>query len=163
MPNDAPDVTGAVTFYHVSMRFIDASGDKRAVSLQVATADYTAAKVQALAVALGAATNASLYEVDIKQVFNSVPDKDNADNLTKDSVFDNFAVLMKNTNNDSKDVFIPAPIAALFIGDGAADEIDPASTELAAVLSAALALESGYTIVSARYTERREINTAVPI
>lgn len=163
MSKEAPAATGAVTYYHVAYRFIDASGDRRTISGDVLTADYSAAKAEALATTLGAASNASLYETNVKQVWASVPDKDNATNAPKDSVFDNIAILLKNTTNQSVNWFIPAPDDALLVGAGAADEIDPDSVALGDVLADILDLYSGYSVVSARYTERREINQAVAI
>jgi hypothetical protein len=163
MAKQAPAATGAVTYYHIAYRFIDASGDRRTVSSDVLTADYTAIKAEALAVALGANSNASLFETNVKQVWASVPDKDNAVNAPKDSVFDNIVILLKNATNQSINYFLPAPDDTLLVGDGAADEIDPAEQGLADILAAILALHAGYSVVSARYTERREINQAVAI
>ena len=161
MPRTAPTVNGTPQFRKVSTRWIDASGDKRADSLQV-PAGATDAQVEAYAVALAAASNASLYAVVSEAHYNSAPDKSDAVDAPKDSVYDNMVALAKTAANLSQRGFIPAPIADLFATG--TDQPNPASTELAAVFTAFLALVgAGYSIVSVRYTERREINEAVNV
>lgn len=161
MPRTAPTVNGTPQFRTISNRWIDFSGDKRSDSLQTPAA-ATNAQIEAYAAALAADSNASLYAVVVEDHYNSVPDKSNAVNEPKDSAFDNIVFLAKTAANLSQRGFIPAPIAGNFV-EGT-DTINPASTELAAVFTAFLALVgAGYSIVSARYTERREINEAVNI
>lgn len=161
MPRTAPAVNGTPQFRKVSFRWIDASGDKRSDSLQV-PAGATDAQIEAMAVALAAASNASLYAVVPEAWYNSTPDKSDAVDAPKDSVYDNMVALAKTVANASQRTFIPAPIADIF--QTGTDQPNPASTELAAVLTAFLALVgAGYSVVSLRYTERREINEAVNI
>lgn len=172
MPRTAPTIdsgTGAPAYVRVSYRFIDFSGDLRTVSIDVLPADATDANIEAAAAALGTGTNANLYAVEITQVWGAVADASDANDpsvVTTDksaSVFDNIVIAMKNTTNQSKRMFVPAPTGALMVGG--TDQIDGASTELAAVLTAALGLTAagGYTVTGARYTERREINEQVKI
>ena len=157
----APAVNGTPTFKTVSLKWIDASGDKRSDSLQIPTA-ATNAQVEAWAASEQAGSNASLYAVISEDHYNSAPDKSNALDESKDSVYDNLVYLAKTSANLSKRGFLPAPIAAMFTPG--TDTIDPTSTVLADIFTAFLALAgAGYSIVSARYTERREINEAVNI
>lgn len=157
----APTVNGTPTYITVSLRWIDASGDKRSDSLQAPTA-ATSAQIEAWATAQQAGSNASLYAVVKEDHYNSVPDKSNALDEPKDSVFDNMVYLAKTTANLSRRGFLPAPIAAVFATG--TDQPNPASTELAAIFTAFLALVgAGYTVQSVRYTERREINEAVNV
>ena len=91
-----------------------------------------------------------------------MPDKSDAVDEPKDSVFDNLVFLAKTNTNLSQRGFLPAPEGALFVPG--TDTIDPANADLATVFTTFLALVgAGYSIVSARYTERREINEAVNI
>lgn len=161
MSRTAPAVNGTPQFKKVSMRWIDYSGDKRSDSLQF-PATGTDAQIEAYAAALGAASNASLYAIVPEFWYNSTPDKSNAVNEPKDSVFDNMVMLAKTSANLSQRGFIPAPINDLFADT--TDQPNPASAELIAVMTAFLALVgAGYSIVSLRYTERREINEAVNV
>ena len=161
MARTAPTVDGTPDFQTVSLRWIDASGDKRSDSIQVPTA-ATAAQIEAFAAAMAATSNASLYAVQVTAHYNSVPDKSDAVDEPKDSVFDNLVFLAKTNTNLSQRGFLPAPEGALFVPG--TDTIDPANADLATVFTTFLALVgAGYSIVSARYTERREINEAVNI
>lgn len=163
MPNDAPDVTGSVTYLDGTFRYIDWTGDKVASAVTGANATaVTPAELQALAVALGAASSASLYEVDVKDAFASNPDKDNADEAPRGEVANVLNILAKHPDKRSASLIIPAPIPDLFIAGS--DEIDPASAELDAVFTAFLAvLPAGFEIISTRYSTRHQYNPATPI
>lgn len=151
-------VDGTGAYKHVSVSFIDVSGDVRTVSddLPVGTTD---AQVESLVAALQAASQASIFRVGVEMVYAGDEDLSNATAGSRDSVFDNVAVRMKNsTMNQAKTTYIPAPDPVIMLADS--DQVNPASTELAAVFTAWLAVLSGYGVKSARYTERREINQA---
>jgi hypothetical protein len=161
MARTAPAVNGTPTYKQVSLRWIDASGDPRADTLQLPAA-ATDVQIEAIADTLSDISNASLYSVHVSDVYNSTADKDDAVDAVKDSVYDNIAVLAKTATNETRRLFIPAPEGALFVAG--TDTIDPANADLAAAFAAFLApLGVSYNIVSARYTERREINEAVKI
>lgn len=157
----APTVNGTPTYKNVALRWIDASGDKRSDSIQV-PATATPAQIEAFAAAEQAGANSSLYAVEVSDVYNSTPDKSNALDAVKDSVFDNMVYLAKTAANLSKRGFLPSPVASVFaVGT---DQPDPTSQVLADIFTAFLALVgAGYTIQSVRYTERREINEAVNV
>lgn len=166
MPRSAPEVdnTGSAPAYvHVAYRFIDFSGDLRTVSMDLDPTAATDTLIEALAVEYGTASNADLYAIEVTDVWGAVADASNAVETTgkSNSVYDNLVVQMKNVTNQSVRVYIPAPVSNLFVGG--TDQIDGESTPLANFLTDALALFSGagYTIVGARYTERREINEQV--
>lgn len=168
MPRTAPtyDNTGsAPTFVRVSFRFIDATGDLRSVTLQVDPTDATDAKIEAMAAALGAASNANLYEIQKTDVWAAVASVGSATAGTgrSESVFDNIVIQLKSVANRSERSYIPAPIEAAF--NTASDQPDGANTQLANVVLASenLLLAGGFASVGARYTERREINEQVPI
>jgi hypothetical protein len=163
MSRAAPTVNGTPTIRKVSLRWIDASGDPRADSIDL-PAGATNAQIEAYAVAISDAdaSNASLYAIDVTDAYQTVPDKNNAVDAPKDSVYDNLVFLAKTAAGLSKRGFVPAPAGAMFVAG--TDTIDPANAELAAIFTAFLAMVgAGYSIKSARYTERREINEAVNI
>lgn len=162
MARTAPTVDGSPTYVTISYRWMDASGDVRTDSLNALAADATNANIEALAAALGAISNGVLYEIAVQQRYVSVADSSSAVDAPKDSVFDAVVVQAKNPLGDSKRMFLPAPEAGIFIAG--TDEIDPADAGLATALASFVnLLPVGYSIVGARYTERREINTQVKI
>ena len=163
MPNNIPDVTGSPQRLPYSIRYIDHTGDPRADSLSGLDAvAVTPVNLQALNVAMGAATSASMYEGVVQDIFAALPDKNDATVADRSEVQNNIVILAKNAAGASVNLFIPAPVPALFIPNS--DDIDPASTELLAVFTAFLALlPAGFGIISARYTGRKQYNAATPI
>jgi hypothetical protein len=161
MARTAPAVNGTGTYKKVQFSWIDASGDIRSDSIQLPQA-ATNAQIEAIADTVSDVSNASLYKIEVGEVYNSIADKDDAVDAVKDSVFDNLVILAKTALNASSRVFVPAPEGALFVAG--TDQIDPTNADLAAVLAAMLAaLGITYEVVSIRYTERREINESVKI
>lgn len=162
----APVVNGTGTFVTLSIRMIDASGDVRTVSLDLPSG-VADTDIETHVDALQAATNASVYAVSVQTVYNSVPDPQNATAGSKsESVFDNLVLNAGNATKESRRGFIPAPVSELFTGDS--DDIEPSSLLLVAYLSSLLVLinqglvaPAAFDIKSARYTERREINSAI--
>lgn len=161
----APNVNGVPTYEAVSIRLIDASGDLRTVTLQ-SEGTLTAAEVQSYVDAFQAITNASIYEVQVNDVYWSKPTKSLATDAPKDSVFDNIVILAKASPLLAQNGFVPAPVSGVFVdGTDNPDLADTAlqtfATELLSVLNGG-ALGSGtYDIFQYRYSERSEINTAV--
>lgn len=161
----APDVTGTATSVHLSVHFIDDSGDVWSES-HIIPAAATAAQREAYLDALQTASGASIYKVGVESMFgtDALADSGNAeadaDLLKSRSVFDALNVTIKhNTDPEKKNkvVRIPAPTAALFLGD--TDTIDGGSTDLAAVMSAALTMfGAGWSIAWARFSEKTEMN-----
>lgn len=167
MARTAPTVSGTPVLKQVSLRWIDVSGDKRADSYTFFPA-ATDAQIEAFAAAMGAGSNANLYEVVVQDAYSDLPDANDATNATKESLFDNIVILAKNALKQTDDLFIPAPIAAMLIDNGAgdSDEIDPTSVALNDIITAFMALRNvgaaaTYEVVSGRYTERKEVNKKV--
>lgn len=161
MARTAPAVNGTPVYKSVSLRWIDASGDMRtdSLNLPVATTD---AQIEAIADTLSDISNACLYAVDVGFQYVANADKSDAVDAVKDSVFDNIVLLAKTAAGDSRRLFIPAPEAGVFVAG--TDQIDPTDADLSALMAAFLApLGVTYDIISARYTERREINERVKI
>lgn len=169
----APDVTGAATSKHLSVHFIDDSGDIWSESHIVAAA-ATQAQIEAYLDALQADSGASIYKVGVESFWgtDALADADNAegdaDLLKSRSVFDTLNITLKHTTDPEKKdkiVRIPAPIASNFVasGDFLSDEIDGASVELGAVMTTALTLFPSYAVVWARFSEKTELNQKVRI
>lgn len=154
----APTVNGTPPYQNVSFQFIDSTEDIRSVSIQLPP-DATAAQIEAIAVALQAKSNASLFNIEVKAAYTSAPDVGNALAAVHISVYDNVVVLFKDQVNHSQDIFVLAPITSL----QPTDSDTPDGTQLTAlILAVTTALEEGtsddWQAISARFTERREKN-----
>jgi len=157
----APTVDGTPDYTQVVLHWIDFTGDLRADSYLVPAA-ATDAQIEAFAVAEAAASNASLYQIERQQVYNSVGDKTNALEEVHDNVKTNLVIQAKNAASVSNRAYVPAPINTLFVDT--TDSIDPASVPLGNILTAFLALlGAGWGIVGARLTYRRDRNEQVKI
>lgn len=161
MPRTASTVDGTPDFSTLSVTMIDDSGDQRTVSNRIAV-DADAADIEAYVAALAAATNASIFRVEVGQVYVGAESPENALSAMKSaSVYDNIVglwsdVLAGRTDN----TFVPAPTIALFTGD----TDNPSITSLSALNAAFAAIAFGDPdLKSLRYTERREINTRIKV
>lgn len=159
MPNNAGavDVTPSRKIFHMS--YIDSEGKPRTDSYDIPD-DATDAELNALAAAVGATTNASLWAVGVTNWYaTGVGQKSDADNLTNDSVMDNVVLLVKNAANDSFDFFIPANLETATMVAGT-ENPDLSNPLMLAVEAAIEAIWGGYALYSARFTERRKKNKA---
>jgi len=156
MPRTAPAVTGAATAAIVSFRFIDANQTLSSYSLRTTVALATGALVEAVAAALAAASNSSLYGVHIASVWETVPNPVNAVDESRPSVYDNIVELFKDpATGASQDAFIPAPIDGVF--ETGTQNVNIGATEYIDFSNAVNALlPSAYVPVSARFSERRK-------
>lgn len=162
MPVSGNDMTGNANYKLVTLRFIDARGDKTASSIKL-PATATVANIATLRTVVGAVTNANLYEVQVTDVYGGIPSASVAVDDVYTSVQANVNILFKNlTTLDSLPFSFPAPIGALIL-DGESVDVEDIGflniTDAVEALLGALAWEP----VSARFTERREINVATPI
>jgi len=162
MARTAPTVNGTPTFQRVSFHFIDATGDQRSDSYNVPAA-ATVAQIEAAGAAIAASSHASLWKIETTAVYEGNSSKTNADTgVENNSVFDNVVILFRNpTTRATQDGFVPAPAVELFVSaDSDTPDTDPAG-DLAGVASAIEAMlgAAAWNVISARYTERREMNT----
>lgn len=145
----------------LSVRFMDAGGEKRAVSLDIPLA-ATDAQIDAVVNAAQAISNATIYEVTKASKYTSAPLEANAQTDSPYvSVFDNLVLAMKDVSiNKLQDAFVPA-VEGIIVLDG--DIIDTNDTDYIAYRDAVSALLGGsYTPITARFTERRDKNDSVP-
>lgn len=154
----APVVDGTPPYQYAGYKFIDSTEDVRTIGIQLPPGT-TATQINAIGTQLQALSNASLFRIEVKQVYDSTPDVSQALAEVHISVFDNVVILYKDQLNHSLDLFVPAPITDL----QPTDSDTPVGTELTALTLAVTAgLEQGTTddwqAVSARFTERREKN-----
>jgi hypothetical protein len=162
MPNNAGAVDATPTRKVLHLQYIDSDGKSRTDSYDVPM-DVTDAELNALSAALGATTNASLWNIGYTNWFaTGSASIDDADDLTNDSVKDNVVILFKNASNLSFDFFIPANLETVTMVPGT-ENPDMTTTEAAALIAAIEAIWSGYTAYSARFSERSQKNRAVKL
>lgn len=157
MPNDAGIVDATPTKRQVTLSFIDVNGQLRS-DTYIIPAATTDAELNALAAAIGAASNASLYAISYTNTFQvGNPSVANATDAVDDSVKDNIVLLYGDIGGNSQDFFVPAPIESLLV----AGTLNPDPTALAAVVAALDAVTGAMEVKSYRYSERRKKNRAV--
>lgn len=156
----APTV-GALTVSEnlIGLSLMDASGDKFSESIKTvggALADM--AEVEAVAAAYQAASQASLFEVRMTQVWTGSANPTNADVGQRNSIADGINMAYRDT-----DVFnavfggrLIAPVAATMVGNSD-DPVYPLVVPLSTLVAAYITLLGvGYSLESLQYTERRE-------
>lgn len=162
MPVSGNDMTGNPNFKTATFRFVDARGDKTAVSVSTLLT-ATTAQIAALRTALGNATNANLYEVQITETFAGLP----LASLALDQVFTNtdsvVNILFKNqVTLESAPFEIPAPAGGMIIANESVDTEDPLFIAVSEAVQDVLG-DLAWVAYTARFTERRNINKAVQV
>jgi len=156
----APAVTAEPDYILVSLVWYDWTGDQRTDTYQF-DAGATDIQIEAFAAAQQALSNATLWRITRSEVFNSDGDSANALEEVWENAKDNLVFLMKDILNNSMDIFVPAPINAAFIEQ--TETIDPTNADIVALLTASVAMRTGYAVKSGRFTHRRQIGTKVNI
>lgn len=155
----APTVTGSPTSIAVSVRMIDASGDERSVRL-IVPPTATDIEIESYVARLQAASNASVWEVQIQNLYTGAKLASNATNAVSASVFNNIVLLLKLNTLTSQNAYVPAPISAL-VPSG--DKVDITNQTYIDWRDDTLTMLGGnYSAQSVRFTERREKNDATP-
>lgn len=150
----APAFTAAANDRQITLQLIDASGDKWAENWRVPVA-ATAATIEAAAAAYAAASQASLYGIIDQQIRTGDADPDNADTDQRNSGSQGINGLFKNlTTHLTQPTRLIAPIPATMQGNQDIPLLS--STEYAALVTALLAVLTGFTFQRAQYTDRRE-------
>lgn len=150
----APAVSGASTQNTATLHCIDASGDLFTDSITSAAA-LSDINIEAWVAAYQAATQASVYKVTYATEWVGDAAPANAEALYRGSVKDGVNLLYKNyTTLKATTPRLVAPIAAVMSGN--LDVPIIATGLLADLITAELALLTGFVHESAQYTERRE-------
>lgn len=153
-----PTINGTPTFRKLSITMYDYTGDQRTESYMI-DSDASDAEIEAIVDALQTITNGTIWRVEVGDVYNSVGDSSNADEVVWENIKTNVVLLAKTATNVSQDWYVPAPNNDLFI-EGT-EEIDPTNTDLAAYMTAILAVRTGYSFVSGRFTHRSKIGSKI--
>lgn len=153
MPRTAPTVDGSGNYRLLTLRLIDASGDKRSESIEISpTADV--ADIEALVASYATRTHGNVYAVKDQMVYNSPASAATATTGEKSSsLADGINFLFVSATNESEDFRLMAPVASQMVGEGDA----PDATAGAAFGALVEPILTGTKVlVSAQYTERKE-------
>jgi hypothetical protein len=159
MPSTAPEVNGTPTRVVVTCRYIDANGTKDSFSILTTLARATNAVVEAAKDALGAATNANVYEVNIQSIYASgTASPSAATEAPRESAKDVIETLHKDpSSGKAQYVYVPAPLDEMFVPDTNTPDIENTLyTDMDAAFE--LLLPAAYNAISVRFAEHR--NTA---
>lgn len=158
MPRTAPTFTGTPVYEVVSFRFIDANGSQTSTSYITTQARATTGNIEAMAVALAAATNANLYDIVVEAHNNGAASSSTATDTSRESANDVIITLVRDdTTRQTQEVAIPAPLDAIFVTD--TSDVDVSNALYQAVNTAANALlPAAYDFVSVRFSEHRKLN-----
>lgn len=155
----APDITGSPNFIEVSLRWIDAVGDRRS-DMSMVDAAATDIQIEAIAADMQAGSNASLWAVRRTDIYEGAMTKTNALSAVRISEDDNIVYHAKDAGRVDRRAFLPAPLEAVFLAD--TEVPDPSTTILTDIMDSWNAAWAGsFAGVSMRFSERREINEKV--
>lgn len=156
MPNTVPTVDGTnPTFVRVGFSYIDANGTQDSFSVVTTAARATPAAVEAALAALSAATNASIFEVRLEQVYQGSASKLLAVEAPRESAKDVIETLVRQPSSRmTQYVYIPAPLDALFVPDSNIPDVDNTLYD-AVDLAFDLLLPADYVPISVRFAEHK--------
>lgn len=166
----APAVNGTPVVTRVTLRVIDFAGDRRAFGVDIVNAFGvpTNAEIETMVNAYQAASNSSVYAVEVTYQYQSAYQASQAANAVRSSADDVIVVNLGDPTKRYQPIELRAPLASQFTPVGS-ETPNPAATELGALIVAVLTVINGggsgtgtYTAKSARFSEHSEINPAVP-
>lgn len=163
----APTIDGTGTYRQVVVKTIDHTSDKRSDAFRVPST-VTNAEIESFVAAYQAASQASVYEVLVKEVYTSIEDDDNATNEPRESLSQIVTAFFKDTLDFTTRAILRAPIDAMFTNG--TDYVDSANAtfiawlgQLTNLLNGGAAGSGEYEIVHVRFTDRKEVNQVTPI
>lgn len=158
----APTIDGSPNAKQVSIRWIDYTGEKRSDSVRVNIA-ITPALVEAAVAAAQAISNASIYEVQMKDLYTSEASPGLASETVYEDIGSNMVVQYREpTLGTSQRGYIPS-LNNVSLEDGT-ENVDIALPANIAFFSAFLAmLPAGYATVGARFNQKRDLNQQIKI
>lgn len=150
---------GTITENQVSIGLVDASGDTYSDGFSmVGAALPTLATIETLVAAYQLATQASIWQVLVTNVFRGSKNPTNAEFLARGSVESGINMLYRDTDvmNAVTTQRLVAPIAATMVGN-TDTPVYPLAVPMIALNAAYIAaIGAGYSLESLQYTGRRE-------
>lgn len=159
MPRTAPTYTGTPTYTIVSFKWIDANGQLDSTPYITTPARATVGAVEAMAVALAAASNANLYDIVVEGHTGATSASPTAAiEEPRESVKDQILTLQRDAiTRQTQEVEIPAPLDALMVPG--TNDVDIDNVLYQAVNTAADALlPASFAPISVRFSEHKGVN-----
>ncbi len=157
----APTVDGSPGYLTLSVKYIDASGDKRSDSYKI-LATAADIDIEGIVGKLQLVCNASIYEVIVGQAYSSVPVIANAATAVKENVGDNAVIQYKHPTLESFRAYVPSIVDAAFVpGSNNIDPTFPAFNDV--ILAFDQVIDISYVAVGVRFNERRQLNQQQPV
>ena len=164
MPRVGIGDVGVVTpdRFKVSFRWIDATGDPRAVSITLNSAP-SFVNLEAFIVKQAAQSNANMYAVHYNQVWGLVTgDLSDAINATRASVSQVLHITARNATGDKREMYLPAPIEASFVANTDTPDMTDAAM-IALVADFVNLLPVGFAANTIKFAGHQEKNQVVKI
>lgn len=156
-----PTIDGTASLMEVAISFVDNSGDYRTVSFKAPQAT-SPATVEALVTAMQNGSRASIYKVEMRDVYIGVRSKTNAEADVYEDTHDNFVWLMKDDGLTTFNLFLPSPIYPdLF--DASLEQPDPTDPVVSAITTAINDVWGSVTARSIRFSKRSDAGKKVDL
>lgn len=151
-------VTTTPDYQIVTLRYIDSNGVKDAYNIRTTIGRATSAVIEGVVAAVAAATNAAIYEVDVKSVWAAgTASPSSALDAIKPDARDVIERLQRdNSSGKTQYAYIPAPLDAIFIPTTNTVDIENA-LYVAFEEAIDLLLPAAYNPVSVRFAQHKEI------
>lgn len=155
----APAITAAQTYDEVTFSFIDDNEGEYSNTIRIDTA-ATGIQVEALAAAVQAASNGSLFAVKRSSLWVGTKSAANAASAVHESVADKIRLSLKQLSSGAyEQAYIPAPLEIL-VGDGGI--VDTTNVTYTAWRDAVLAVApTNFVGLNAEYVQYSQRNDAV--
>lgn len=154
----APDVDGSPDFLQLSFSWIDYVGDRYTCSFLASGTAATPAEIEALGDVLQAASNASLWRIQVIQDYQGQMLKSNAlEEVWNDA--EDVAVIHYKNPTTRADLYVnfPAPLDDMFVeGTEQVDTADVLFTNILAAVAAVV--PTGFNPATVRFSKHREVN-----
>jgi hypothetical protein len=144
----------------LSISMIDYTGDQRTETIKVDAA-ATLTQLEAIVAALQAITNATVYKVIVGDVYSSVGSAANAGENVWENIQDNVVALYKDNQDNAFNSFVPAPEDSIFL-EGT-ENVDLTNVPLSQYTAAIAAARSGFSLVSLRFSHRKQIGKRIKV
>jgi len=153
----APDVTTAPSFKRLSWSVIGVNDSKVVTKSVIISAAATNVQIEALVVALQALTTASIFKVEVSEVFQGASAQSNATGDGRASVDDFLVLTGKNPAlNATRRVYVPAPVSDIF--DANSENIQTDDALITALIGAWDVLDAGFNSAWINFVEHSESN-----
>jgi len=145
------------TAKRVSLNFVDATTDSKSNSILV-PASATYAQIETFAAETQERSNASLWEIEVTEVWQGAKQSGNALSDPRLAVQDNIRYTVKAQPNTYQQLYIPAPLLTQFVTGSETPDV----TALTDWFTAALALvAAGYAGLNVEFVEHKERNQKI--